>query len=85
MYFFCKSIDIFQVVFYNIFEVGTRQYRVLTNINFKEDIMYKIRPYTSTTRDLDLFDVFDNFFGNTRNYGGNMKIDVQNLEKVFAS
>jgi len=45
--------------------------------------MYKIRPYTSTTRDLDLFDVFDNFFGNTRNYGGNMKIDVQNLEKEY--
>lgn len=45
--------------------------------------MYKIRPYTSVTRNRDLFDVFDDFFSSSRNYNESLKIDVQNLEKEY--
>ena len=45
--------------------------------------MYKIKPYTSITRNRDLFDVFDDFFSYSRNYSSNLKIDVQNLEKEY--
>ena len=45
--------------------------------------MYKIRPYNTSTRNRDLFDVFDNFFISSREYVGNMKIDVQDFEKEY--
>lgn len=45
--------------------------------------MYKIKPYTSISRNRDLFDVFDDFFSSSRNYSNNLKIDVQNLEKEY--
>ena len=45
--------------------------------------MYKIRPYTSSTRNRDLFDVFDDFFSSSRDYNGNMKVDVQNFDKEY--
>lgn len=45
--------------------------------------MYKIRPYNSSTRNRDLFDVFDNFFSFSRDYVGNMRVDVQDFEKEY--
>lgn len=45
--------------------------------------MYKMRPYNSITRNRDLFDVFDDFFSSSRDYTGNIKIDVQDFEKEY--
>lgn len=46
-------------------------------------MMYRISPYTSTKRNKDLFDIFDDFFSDTRAYKGNLKVDVQDLEKEY--
>ena len=45
--------------------------------------MYKISPYTSIARNRDLMDVFDDFFSTSRTYKGDLKIDVQNMEKEY--
>lgn len=45
--------------------------------------MYKIKPYTSISRNRDLFDVFDDFFSSSRNHYYDLKIDVQDFEKEY--
>lgn len=45
--------------------------------------MYKLTPYTSMKRNRDLFDIFDDFFNDSRAYRGNLKVDVQDLEKEY--
>lgn len=43
--------------------------------------MYRIKPYT--TRNVDLFNLFDDFFNDSRVYNGSLKIDVRDLEKEY--
>jgi len=45
--------------------------------------MYKIKPYTSISRNRDLFDVFDDFFSTSRSQSSNLRIDVQDYEKEY--
>ena len=42
--------------------------------------MYSLRPYRKRT---DLFDMFDDFFNDSRTYRGNLKVDVRDLEKEY--
>lgn len=45
--------------------------------------MYRIKPYTSVSRNRDLFDVFDEFFSSSRLQSSNLKIDVQDFETEY--
>lgn len=45
--------------------------------------MFKVSPYSSTKRNQDLFDVFDDFFSTNRTYRGTLKVDVQDNEKDY--
>lgn len=45
--------------------------------------MYRIKPYTSISRNRDLFDVFDDFFSSSRTQSSNLKIDVQDFETEY--
>lgn len=45
--------------------------------------MNNIFPYSTRKRNMDLFDIFDDFFSDTRKYSGNLKLDIQDLEKEY--
>ena len=42
--------------------------------------MYKVTPYRTNT---DLFNLFDDFFSDTKSYHRTFKVDVQDLEKEY--
>lgn len=45
--------------------------------------MYKITPYSSLKRNVDPFELFDDFFSDKRSYRDTFKVDVRDLEKEY--
>ena len=44
--------------------------------------MFKVMPYRSAVRNRDVFDLFEDFFGETRTYRS-FNVDVRDLEKEY--
>ncbi len=45
--------------------------------------MYRITPYNRAVRSRDFFNLFDDFFNDTKPYNGSLRVDVRDLEKEY--